>query len=284
MLRIPLLILVSTFTMLLGSCAFRSIKRSKHIVYREESKQFPAQELNVFAPVKHHEAAPVLLFIHGGNWRSGKKELYSWFGSRLARKGIVAVVVDYPLSPEADYTEQARYSALALRWTWNNIASYGGDPERIFLSGHSSGGHLAALLGTDSTWLRTVGLTISPRGLVLIDAAGLNMYGYLRDGGLKDEATYPATFGTDAEGWKKATPLHHIHNDMPPMLILTGGRSYPSIISSNDTFARAMRERGFAFRHIVQPRRRHVPMITQFFNTFNPRYRDLSRFLNSGTP
>ncbi len=278
------LILLLLLPVLLQSCAFRPVRRSKQIVYQPATARLPEQRLNVFAPRRSAAPLPVLVFIHGGNWRSGRKELYSWFGARLARKGIVAVVIDHPLSPEAGFRDMAASAAQSLRWATENIARYGGDSGRIFVAGHSSGGHLAALIGTDPRWLRDAGLSTPPRGLVLIDAAGLNMAGYLRAGGLDDAPSYPATFGTDPAGWRDATPLLKLHPGVPPMLILTGGRTYPSISSSNDTFMRALTRQRLPFRHILQQRRRHIPMITQFFNTGNPRYGDIIRFLRTGTP
>jgi acetyl esterase/lipase len=282
--RVLYLIVISIFFVSLNSCAFRRIRRSKHIVYQQAAGALPRQELNVFAPRRMREAAPVMLFIHGGNWNSGRKELYSWFGSRLARKGIVTVVMDYPLSPAVNYRGMAQSSAEAVRWIQQNISAYGGDPARIFISGHSAGGHLAALLGTDTSWLQNAGVTATPRGLILIDAAGLNMYSYLKAGGIMDLPTYPLTFGVDPEGWKAATPLLFLHPGVPPMLILTGGRSYPSIIVSNDTFIHALRAQNLKYRHVAQPRRKHVPMITQFFRTGNPRYGDMLQFMRTGNP
>lgn len=275
---LPLLLLV------LDGCAVRRIRRTKHIVYQAASATLPEQELNVFAPRRARPPLPVLVFAHGGNWRSGRKELYSWLGSRLARKGVVAVIIDYPLSPAASYRDMAAATARALRWVELQIAAHGGDPGRVFIAGHSSGGHLAALAGTDTSWTHRAGVTKPPRGLVLIDAAGLNMHGYLIAGGLDDVPTYPATFGTDTAGWKAATPVYQLHAKVPPVLILAGGRSYPSIVSSSDSFARILARRGLAVRYIFQPRRKHVPMITQFFNTGNPRYRDILRFMRTGTP
>lgn len=263
--------------LLLPGCAFRRISRAKNITYTSQvsGRKLPTQSLNVFVP--HYRSGDslrdVLLFIHGGNWTSGKKSLYSWLGSRLARKGIVAVVIDYPKSPDANYQDMASDVAAALQWTRAHIAQYGGNPDRVFVSGHSAGGHLAALAGTDSS----TGPLI--RGLVLIDAAGLDMYGYLSDGGISEHPAYPVVFSRDPQTWKAATPLYHLHKGVPPMLILRGGRTYPSIITSNEKFVAALRALGNSPVYIVQPRRKHIPMITQFFNTGNPRYRDIRRFM-----
>ena len=267
---------------ILSGCAFRRITRTKNITYTpaDTVRKLPAQALNVFAPRRHKGASgKVLIYMHGGNWTAGRKELYSWFGSRLARKGIVAVVIDYPKSPAADYRVMAADAAQAVSWVVANISAYGGNPDSIFISGHSAGGHLAALLATDDDYFKKAGLGRPLKGVILIDAAGLDMYGYLKDGGLQEEPTYATTFSTDPQMWKDATPLYHLHAGMPPMLIFRGGRTYPSIVSSNEKFLAALTAMGAASTYKLQPRRKHIPMITQFFNTANPRYRDIKSFM-----
>ncbi|MEO6831786.1 MAG: alpha/beta hydrolase, partial [Chitinophagaceae bacterium] len=108
-----ILLLAISISFLFPSCAFRRISRHKDIVYQAAEQKIPPQELSVFAPRMHKRDSlrEVLIFIHGGNWIHGKKELYNWFGSRWARKGVVTVIIDYPLSPVADYRTMAADAA-----------------------------------------------------------------------------------------------------------------------------------------------------------------------------
>jgi arylformamidase len=71
--------------------------------------------------------------------------LYDFYGKNFAKKGITTVIVGYTLSPEADYKEMATQVAEGIKWIQKNIAEYKGDPEKLFLTGHSAGGHLVAL-------------------------------------------------------------------------------------------------------------------------------------------
>ncbi len=274
------LLICSGLLLLLSGCAFRRISRTRHIAYTAAAKS--VQELNVFAPRKSGKSHPVLIFIHGGNWNSGRKEQYNWLGSRFARKGIVTVIIDYPLSPAASWNDMAAASAQAVGWVANNIGQYGGNPHRLFVSGHSAGGHLAALIATDDAYFRAAGISGNPlAGTILIDAAGLDMYGYLKDeGGLMEEPSYAVTFTRDTAVWKAATPLYHIHKGMPPFLLFRGGRTYPSIIRSNDKFVAALRDMGLQPPYILEPHKKHIPMILQFFNTSNRRYKDIRQFIN----
>ncbi len=272
----PLLLLL-----LCNSCAFRGIKRTKGIVYLEATGPKEQQALNVFAPVSKRHAKPVLVYFYGGNWTSGKRSLYSFFGSRLARKDVVAVIADYPKSPIARYDEMAEDCALAVKWVKEHIADYGGDPDRIFVAGHSAGGHLAALISMDDRYFERLHTPNPIKGAVLIDAAGLDMYWYMKEVDYGPQGSYLNVFGKTPESWKDASPLYHIHKGIPPMLILRGGRTYPTLSSGTDHFIEALAKQNIHPKVILEPKKKHIPMITQFFNVYNPRYRDIVGFLNS---
>lgn len=270
---------------LTSGCAFKSIHRSKNIAYLPANAATgkPAQKLNVFYP-KKKEPKEVLIFIYGGNWNSGRKGIYSFFGNRLARKGVVAVIPDYPKSPKANYNEMANDMALAVKWVKENIASFGGDPNKIFLSGHSAGGHLAALIGIKDTYFDSIGIANPVKGLVLIDAAGLDMYGYLQEEGFEEGHTYLNTFTNDPKIWKQASPMYFLHNSMPPMLIYQGGRTYPSISESTERFLTALKPFVPNPNFHLLPKKKHVPMILQFFNSSNKRYGEILAFMKQYSP
>lgn len=253
--------------------------RNKHIVYNSSNTSQAAQQLNVFAPAKKNEGKPVFIFIHGGNWNSGNKKLYSYFGSRLARKGIVTVIPDYPKSPGANYNDMAEDMAAAVKWVKENISAYGGDSNRIFISGHSAGGHLAALISIKEDYFKKEKIPNPVKGIILIDAAGLDMYGYLKEENLPAGDTYFDTFSNDPATWKAASPIYFLHNGMPPMLIYQGGKTYPSISSSNEKFTDSLKRYDTKFSYHLLPGKKHVAMITQFFNPYNKRYREMIDFM-----
>jgi len=185
---------LSIFSLLFSSCAFESIKRSKNIVYQEATAKSEKQELNIFAPRKPAVLKDVFIFVHGGSWKSGKKSQYNFFGSRMARKDVVVAILDYPLSPKATYHDMAGAVANGVLWVSKNIQKYGGNPEKIFISGHSAGGHLAALVAVRKEYFDSLGTTSPIKGLVLIDAAGMDMYGYLKEEKFPDDHSYLNTF------------------------------------------------------------------------------------------
>lgn len=267
---------------LLNSCAFKSVSRHKNIVYRpaDTIRHIPQQQLNVFAPRRHAEPKKVLIYLHGGSWRSGRRGLYNFLGNRFARKDIVMVVAGYPLSPEADYTDMLKAVAMAVKWTKQHILEYGGDPDQVFISGHSAGGHLAALLAMNNDYFRQAGLTDPLKGVILIDAAGIDMYNYLREQKLPEDHSYYNTFTHDPAKWKAASPVYHVNSNVPPMLIYVGERTYPFIRKPNEKMAAALQAAGVEVTFKVVKRKKHVPMITQFFNTANSRYKEIRLFLD----
>ncbi|MDH3451282.1 MAG: alpha/beta hydrolase [Gammaproteobacteria bacterium] len=90
--------------------------------------------------------APIHIFYHGGYWRALHKDDFSFVVDSLQPTGVTTVIVNYALVPSVDMAELVRQCRAALAWVWHNAASFGGDRERIYISGHSAGGHLVAMM------------------------------------------------------------------------------------------------------------------------------------------
>jgi arylformamidase len=91
------------------------------------------------------EAAPIHVFVHGGAWRGGSKDLYSFPADTFVPAGATYVALNFANIPKVRLPEMADQIRRAIAWLYANAATFGGDRERIFISGHSSGGHLAAV-------------------------------------------------------------------------------------------------------------------------------------------
>jgi len=259
-------------------CTFKGVRRAKSIVYQPATALAAGQALNVFSPKTKEKPWPVLVFVHGGSWQSGNKATYNFLGNRFARRGVVAVIIDYPLSP-AQYPAMALSTALAVAWVYKNISRYGGDSSRIFIAGHSAGGHLAALVGTDTTYFNQAGVHNPLKGIVLLDAAGLDMFGYLTKQVAAKDRAYLDVFTSNPQNWKNASALYHLHLGMPPFLIFRAGNTYQSIKTSHNVFIPALLAYQPTLVYKVQAGKHHIGMITQFLNGFNPRYKDIKQFM-----
>ncbi|WP_092176485.1 alpha/beta hydrolase [Cyclobacterium xiamenense] len=253
----------------LASCSFRGITVKENIPYMEEGflEEMPEKRLSLFVPKRAAEPVPVLVFVHGGSWRSGNKERYGFFGRRMARRGILTVIIDYPLSPAYQVHAMGLATAKALDWVATNSADYGGDPERIVVSGHSAGGHLAALVTLTNRYFDSLGVDNPVAGAALIDAAGLDMYHYLKEQDYAPGTSHLKTFTDDPEVWKATSPIYFLRDDMPPLLILMGGKTYDSILEGTARFLDAYREFEPEPNFKRQDNKRHVPMMAQFLYT-----------------
>ena len=101
------------------------------------------QRIDLYAPERPTHPLPVLLFIYGGSWDSGRKEDYAFAGHAFAAKGFLTAIADYRLVPDVHYPEFVDDTALALNWLSAHVAEFGGDPGRIFFAGHSAGAYSA---------------------------------------------------------------------------------------------------------------------------------------------
>lgn len=269
------LIILFIFSIIFSSCAS---KKFKDITY--QPKQTPAREeanlLNIFTPRKTSlEKRPVVIFIHGGDWQEGNKDIYGFLGRNFAKKNVVTVIANYRLSPNANYDGMANDVVQAIRWTQENIANYGGDVNQIYLMGHSAGGHLIALVATNPKYEISKG-TI--KGVILNDAAGLDMKSYLEKFPPTSEHHYDVTWTSNPQTWKEASPVYFLDADSPPFLMYVGEKTYPSIKSQNLTFLDTL--------HNYQPNvkihylnKKHVPMMSHYIFPWVKRYDEILEFI-----
>jgi arylformamidase len=125
------------------------------LAYGESRGQNHGETLDIFpasggtrTSQPDQSGAPVLVFIHGGYWRSLDKADHSFVAPAFSAAGACVVIPNYELCPAVTIPEIALQMVRALAWTYRNVARFGGDPNRICVIGHSAGGHLAALLLT----------------------------------------------------------------------------------------------------------------------------------------
>lgn len=268
-----LLLYISLF---LISCGVQKTKNVPYLGTSSSTKSQPS--LNIFSPKKvKYQNTPVLLFVHGGNWNSGNKELYNFFGNNFAEKGITTVIVGYTLSPDADYKEMTTQVAEAIEWAQINISKYNGNPNQLFLTGHSAGAHLVALAAMDPQY----GIDpASISGIILNDGAGLDMHNYLETYPPTTTNDYLATWTNKPENWKEASPIFYVSETTPEMMVYIGEKTFPSITVANKRFLQALKP----FQPDLKPillNKKHIPMMTQFLWPWNKRYQEIIDFMNN---
>jgi len=168
--------------------------------------------LDVYRPAATARKAPVIVFFFGGNWVSGKREDYAFVGRALAARGFVVVVPDYRLYPQVRYPDFLVDGAGAVAWTAREIAAYGGDPDKIFVMGHSAGAYNAAMLALDPRWLGQQGL----RPDLLRGWIGLaGPYDFLP---VTNRTTQPVFSAPDTP--PDSQPVNHVSTSAPPALLI----------------------------------------------------------------
>jgi acetyl esterase/lipase len=117
----------------------------------------PRQQLDVYAPRTTHVPAPVVVYFYGGAWQRGNRADYKFVAEALTSKGFVVVIPDYRLYPEVAFPLFLDDGGAAVAWSQKQIARYGGDPQRIYVMGHSAGAYNAAMLAFDPRYIETAG-------------------------------------------------------------------------------------------------------------------------------
>jgi acetyl esterase/lipase len=194
--------------------------------------------LDLYVPDDKQTAAkcPVMIMIHGGGWRNGDKASPAIVGAKMRHfvgRGYIYATINYRLSqqtPQEDgikHPVHAMDCASAIAWIHDHIAQYGGDPQRLHLMGHSAGGHLAAIVGTNERFLKARGKDLSIlKSNVLLDPAALDIPRYIElVEGRSMTALYEVAFGKDEANWRDASPQLHVApgKKIPPTLIFYAG-------------------------------------------------------------
>jgi len=224
------------------------VKTAKDITYREGPEEEAAKhKLDIYLP-KGNSNAPVLFFIHGGAWKTGDRSQYPPLGNRYAREGYVTVVPSYRLAPKYPHPAQIEDVAAAFAWTVQHIAEHGGDTNRIYVAGHSAGGHLAALLTLDTQYLAAHQLSPKLISGVLALSGVYNLSGESLD----------SVFGKDPAARRAAAPLSYVRAAAPPFLVSYCQWDYFSLPAQAREFHRALRLAGVSAELVYIPRQSHI--------------------------
>jgi len=209
----------------------------------------PRQRFDVYLPAQTTSNAPVIFMVHGGGWRTGGKAETAVVENKVpyfTGRGYLLISINYRMLPDADPLAQARDVALALAAAQGKAATWGGDPQRFILMGHSAGAHLVALLSAQpslaagSRWLGTVALDSGA-----LDVPDIMEHRHAR---LYDEA-----FGSDPAFWRKVSPAHALQPGAQPMLLVCSSQR-DSACRQAHAFAQRLRAGGSRAEVLEQAR------------------------------
>ena len=196
----------------------------KDIEYRNIDGK--ALKLDIYRPKVMPRPAPVLIFIHGGSWKSGKKEDYKCYTLDFAKRGYVTASISYRLLPHSNFPDAVEDVKCAVRWIRAHAADYHIDPQKIAVIGGSAGGHLAMMVGYSSD-IPDFDVCIEDSTSSCVQAV-VNLYGPvdLTTDYTKGHSIIIDFIGKSYEenpvGYEQASPIKYISNDDPPTLIFHG--------------------------------------------------------------
>lgn len=202
----------------------------KDVRYVENGHQ--RHVLDIYVPEQPvPQKLPVMFWVHGGGWQVGDKSDVGLKPKVLTERGFVFVSTNYRLLPEATMDELMADVAKSLGWVHKHIAEYGGDPQRLFVGGHSAGAQVAALLCTDDRYLQREGVPFTAlKGCIPVDGDTYDipkiiMTAELRQmlyGGKQPTAGHRQKFGNDPEKHVDFSAVTHVARDkhIPPFLLL----------------------------------------------------------------
>ncbi|MFB6285501.1 MAG: alpha/beta hydrolase [Candidatus Bipolaricaulia bacterium] len=232
--------------------------------------------LDVYQPAGLNDA-PVLIFVHGGGWSTGNKQIFSYIGRTFAERGYVTVVPNYRLSPTVQHPAHVRDVARAYAWTVANIGQYGGDPTRVVLSGHSAGGHLVSLL------------TVNERYLAEQNLDGNAIQGVISISGIYDVTSIPPgilsspVFTSSNEARRDASPIFHVDEGEPPFRLMYARFDLPTLDRQAREFHTRLRSLGVASNISQIDGRSHATIVLQIGNPGDPTTEEMLAFLKART-
>lgn len=193
-------------------------------------------KLDLYLPVGSPDF-PTLVWFHGGGIQGGSKndKMTVAMAEHFASNGIAVACVNYRLSPKVRFPEYVEDAAASVAWTIRHIGDHGGNPRSVFVGGHSAGGYLTAMVGSDPQYLASTGLKA--------DAVA----GYLPVSGqmithstVRQERGIPRTRPVIDE----AAPCWHASKETQPFLLIVGSDDMPARAEENHYFVAVMKAAG----------------------------------------
>lgn len=188
-----------------------------NILYRDKSEEKLTDymearcRLDVYYPVGKKDFATVIWF-HGGGLLNGEK----YIPENLKKRNIAVIPVNYRFSPQVKCPAYIEDAAAAVAWVFRNIKRYGGNPDKIYLSGHSAGGYLTLMVGLDKKWLDRHGIDANRiAGLFPFSGQTVTHSTIRRERGISEQLPVVDEFA----------PINHGRKDAPPLWLITGDRA-----------------------------------------------------------
>ncbi|MFG0753849.1 alpha/beta hydrolase [Pseudomonas sp. TYF_14] len=230
-----------------ASVEVRKLYQPRTFAYGEAVKE----KLDVYAP-KQAKDLPIMLFIHGGAWKSGSKDDSAGPVKTFVDAGVIYVAVGFDLIPDTDLSGMVDQVRRAVIWVNKNAKAFGGDPDKIYISGHSSGGHLAAVLLT-TEWNALGAPRHILKGGVVISGMG--------DLHPPMQSARGSYLKLSNQQIQQLSPINHMAQADAPVLIAWGANESPEFIRQGKQLASAFEKKGRLYWEHEFPATDHFVMV-----------------------
>jgi len=238
--------------------------------YSGEDADKYRHRLDMYVP-KGQRDVPVVVFVHGGGFTVGIKDQYGFVGEVLASRGIATAVINYRLSPKASYPGHVQDVARAFAWVRAHATEYGGKADKIFVSGHSAGATLVAMLGADPAYLKEVGESLDHvAGVIPISGSFTQS---------SRSGMFQGAVPVDSEVLRNASAINHVAGAHPPFLILFGDKDAPRTGQDAEQMAKALVGAGNSAEVHEIADHAHMDMITGIMSPSDPGLKFLLDFV-----
>jgi acetyl esterase/lipase len=234
------------------------VEKKLNLTYNDGDKADPVRhKLDLYLP-KGTSNAPMLMFVHGGTWKSGNKDLYAAMGEQFAQHGIAMAIINYRLTRENNevkHPDHIQDVAKAFAWVKENAGKYGWSKERLYVCGHSAGGHLVALLATNDAYLKAEKCAVKDiRGVLALSG----VYEIL-----PIIPIFHRPFSNKSDICKEASPVTHVKEGLPPFLVAYADRDLPGLEQMAKAFGEKLKSSKDDVEIMKLSNRDHISIMLQ---------------------
>jgi len=239
------------------------------------------RKLDLYIPRRERYAT--IVFTFGGGWHTGSRKSVAPIGAKFQDAGFGCALPSHRLSPKDKFPAQIEDIAAAFAWVKRHIAEKGGDPQRVFLMGHSSGAQLSLLLATDPKYLAEHGLSRRDIAGVVGLSTPVDLKPRAERKGFGDALMAgrgAEVFSRDVEVMADASPIRHVTKVMPPVLLIVGDRDFPMLEGDARAFVERSRGLDLSATLYVAKDRDHMGVVRSLVEDRSPIRDQVSDFLN----
>ncbi|MCK4667743.1 alpha/beta hydrolase [Candidatus Dependentiae bacterium] len=262
------------------------VKVKKNIYYYTKPKghkdpSYNKHCLDVYYPDRKGNH-PVVIFIHGGSWSFGDRSWYTYLANSFAKEGIVSVIVSYRLSPQHKHPSQMEDVTSAIFYVFKNIHKYNGNPEDIYLCGHSAGAHISSYIFFNKEFSKTHNLDIDKlKGVILI--SGVYDFSRRYPVSNRHKKAIIGTFGSTPEELKEASPVTYITDYKPELFICYAERDIKVLKIQSKELAHKLDKKKLKYKIKEVPVHNHFSEIIFTVHKSDPLRKEILNFIK-GSP